>query len=60
MGRKTIDLTGQKFNRLTVLERADDYITPQGVHYVKWKCQCECGNVVEVTRSKLMNGDIKS
>lgn len=60
MGRKIIDLTGQKFNRLTVLERADDYITPQGVHYVKWKCQCECGNIVEVTRSKLVNGDVKS
>ena len=30
MGRKIIDLTGQKFGRLTVVERAEDRIEPSG------------------------------
>lgn len=37
--RKCNDLTGQKFGRLTVLERSEN----QG-RYVRWLCQCECGN----------------
>ena len=28
--RKLIDLTGQKFGRLTVIQRAPDYISPSG------------------------------
>lgn len=26
-----IDLTGQQFNRLTVIERAENYVSPKGV-----------------------------
>lgn len=39
-----IDLTGQKFNMLTVVCRGPDYISPKGVHAVQWYCQCDCGN----------------
>lgn len=35
---KAIDLTGQRFGRLTVLERAEN----KGA-YVCWKCRCDCG-----------------
>ncbi len=37
---KYIDLTGQRFGRLTVLTRAPNDL--QGTAY--WKCKCECGN----------------
>lgn len=57
---KFIDLTGKRFGRLTVIERADDYISPNGVTAVKWKCLCDCGNVTEVRANDLRNGTIKS
>lgn len=36
---KLIDITGQKFGRLTVVERAGSI---DG--HAAWKCKCECGN----------------
>jgi hypothetical protein len=35
-----IDLTGERFFHLTVIERVPN----KGIH-VTWKCQCDCGNV---------------
>ena len=37
-----IDLTGQKFGRLTVLKRATDHIQPNGKKVIQWECECEC------------------
>lgn len=48
---KLIDLTGQKFGRLTVIERAEN----KGKHTI-WKCKCECGNVVDVYSTHLIQG----
>lgn len=39
---KLIDLTGQRFGRLTVIERAKD----DAYGNVRWMCRCECGNIV--------------
>lgn len=50
--RKGTDLTGQKFNRLTVLKRANDS--------AKWICLCDCGNLTEVTTSHLRSDHTKS
>lgn len=36
--------SGQVYGELTVLERADDYVSPKGQHYERWKCRCSCGN----------------
>lgn len=55
-----IDLTGQKFNRLTVLKRADDYISPKGQHKLQWLCKCDCGNEIIVQGNSLKNGVTKS
>ena len=49
MGLKNI--IGQKFNYLTVLERA----TPVGITPVQWWCQCECGTIVSVRGTNLKN-----
>ena len=57
---KLIDLTGKKFGRLTVVGRAKNHISPSGVKNVKWECQCECGNVIDVLSKCLRNGETKS
>ena len=41
MPRKLIDLTGQKFGKLTVLERD---LTVSDKKHSYWKCQCDCEN----------------
>lgn len=55
MPRKFIDLTGQKFGRLTVIRRAEN----KGKS-VCWLCKCDCGNEVEVRSADLRNGMSKS
>jgi hypothetical protein len=54
------DLTGQKFGRLTVLERVQDYISPKGQRHAQWLCECDCANKVVVRGSYLKNGNTKS
>lgn len=43
-----IDLTGQKFGHLTILERGQFKNSN-----INWRCLCDCGNVVEVRGSLL-------
>lgn len=40
------DLTGQKFGKLTVIERVEDHVTRIGKKLTMWKCLCECQNNV--------------
>lgn len=57
MGRsKSIDMTGQRFGKLTVIERDGSYIAPNGRTSTRWRCQCDCGAFVSVTRSSLLRG----
>ena len=39
-----IDLTGQKFGRLTVLYRDLKAESLRKDRHAIWKCECECGN----------------
>lgn len=57
---KLVDLTGQTFERLTVIKRVDDYISPSGYHSVQWLCKCKCGNNTIVTSENLKSGNTKS
>lgn len=57
---KLIDLTGQVYERLTVIKRVDDYISPSGSRKVQWLCKCKCGKDVIVTGNNLKNGNSKS
>lgn len=52
MGR-FVDLTGRKFGRLVVLERAGVYAKNGEV---TWACQCECGTVKDITGTPLRRG----
>lgn len=61
MARKIESLVGRKFGKLTVLERAEDYIVPKTKqHQFCWLCQCECGNQKVVRGSTLKNGKTTS
>ena len=48
---KLVDLTGQRFGRLTVIERA-------GTHngHASWKCKCICGREKITDSGSLRNG----
>lgn len=54
---KLVDLTGQKFGRLTVIERAGK--AAHGDH-AKWLCQCECGNTITALSNNLRFGNTTS
>ena len=58
--RRLEDLTGLKFGKLTVLERADDAIHPSGKRSVRWICQCECGNICTIYAESLKSGGAQS
>lgn len=47
MGR-LIDLTGQKFGRLVVIKRAEDYFAPCGHKAIQWLCECSCENHTKI------------
>src|ERR1700749_1840516 len=51
-----LNLIGQKFGRLTVIERAEDVFQPSGRKIIRWLCQCSCGNTKIVNRSALTGG----
>lgn len=52
---KRLDLTGQRFERLTVLSIAK---TERG--HRRWNCICECGKKLVVNRSNLTSGHTRS
>lgn len=54
---KLIDLTGQRFGRLTVLQKDNKRITKSGSY---WICQCDCGNIKSIKSSSLRRGEIQS
>lgn len=54
------DLTGQRFGRLTVLDRAKDKVDKHGKHSVVWRCRCDCGNITYVRASNLSSGSTRS
>lgn len=51
-----LDLTNQKFGRLTVLEPTDK----RAGSSVIWKCQCECGNICYKSSHSLRQNKAKS
>lgn len=59
MGRKAIDMTGQRFGRLVVLGRIP--IPPfQENRNAWWLCMCDCGRGHRVSRKALLGGNCVS
>lgn len=55
MGRKAIDLIGQVFGDLTVIERAEN-----DGNYAQWRCICSCGKEKIIRGTSLRNGSSQS
>ena len=56
-----IDLTGQRFGRLTVVSIAENYVSPTGKsRHLRWDCICDCGNKCTVYGDALKAGRTKS
>lgn len=53
---KFINLTGQKFERLTVVSKE----LPDSTGSIIWKCKCECGKDVYARGNALRKGLVKS
>ena len=55
-----IDMTGQKFGRLTVLYRDIETEKLKKDRHAIWKCKCECGNYTSVNGKALRKGTTQS
>jgi hypothetical protein len=55
-GRKLIDLTGQRFGMLTVIERAPNSLKGD----IRWLCKCDCDNTKVVLAYSLTGSETKS
>lgn len=53
---KIVDLTGQRFGRLTVVSCAGRTSSRQA----KWRCICDCGNITIVSGGNLRSGNTTS
>lgn len=54
------DLSGQRFGRLFVCERAPDHVKTNGGHQTTFRCLCDCGNTTVVLAYNLKNGHTTS
>ena len=52
---KFVDLTGQRFGKLVVIERTEN----KGIE-VRWLCKCDCGNQSIVASTRLKSGRTRS
>lgn len=52
-GRPVVDLTGQRFGRLVVIERGPPHPTSLNA---AWRCRCDCGNETVVLSNHLRAG----
>lgn len=53
---KALELTGQRFGKLTVQHRLNE--KKNGLYL--WECKCDCGNTCKVIGSSLKSGNTKS
>lgn len=56
MGKKPLDLSGQKFGRLTAIK----WVSTSKQGNSEWLCRCDCGNEIVVNSQRLKAGKTKS
>lgn len=59
--KNSIDITGNKYGKLTVLRRAErpNYVSSNR-RGAWWECECECGNIVVIRGNALKTGGTQS
>ena len=61
MGNRCKDILGQRFGRLVVLERAENYVKPSKTSQTaQWLCQCDCGALIIARGDQLRRGSVQS
>lgn len=53
-----LDITGQKFGKLTAIEKTDKRDKNSGT--IIWKFQCDCGNIIECNGTDVRRGNTSS
>lgn len=48
----SVDLTNKRFGKLIALEPTEKRVN----HRIVWKCQCDCGKIIEVSSNALQQG----
>lgn len=51
-----MSITGEKYNRLTVIRKTNE----KSNNSYLWECKCDCGNVVKVKKWNIESGNTKS
>ena len=51
---------GDRFERLTVIQKADKIKSNPNDRYIYWVCQCDCGNYTVVSSNNLTKGHTRS
>lgn len=54
---KYVDLTGNVYGELTVLERSNPIVRPNGRKVQTWLCKCTCGKTIIVRHGNLTSGN---
>lgn len=57
---KFIDFTGKRFGMLTVVQRSEDKVFPNGKRGTTYLCRCDCGAEVVVLGWNLSSGHTRS
>ena len=57
--KNCIDITGQRFGRLTVIDRNYE-VEKLHNNNTYWNCKCDCGKIICVVKSSLTQGQTKS
>jgi len=60
MPGKTQNLEGRAFERLLVIKRLENYVSPNGTNFSKWLCKCVCGKDTTVLGVMLRKGKVRS
>ena len=56
---KFIDLTGQRFEKIVVIERTESKRRPNGCLVTRWLCKCDCGNIKIYEANDIKRGLVK-
>ena len=59
MGKK-LNILDRRFGRLVVIAEGNGCYTKSGIHQTTWICQCDCGNIVEMRTTSLVNQGVQS
>lgn len=57
---KKLNLVGQRFGKLVVIEEGEPRIEPSGKKKIRWNCICDCGNTALISTDNLRSGHTTS